>query len=192
MGALVALVMVFILAAEFGWIHETLGLALTSVAAVIVSIMVGICLRRAFYINLVILSIAGGMVVGVMIYSVVCVAVGWESIIFLLAVVLGFGALSGYIGWKVGKQIVVITSALIGAYMVTRGIAAFFSGFPDRSDFNQQIKIEDAVVNQGHFAIALPVFIGSFFIFFFWQRWAMDDHEMLLVMDRHYDEYQKA
>ena len=168
MGALVALVMVFIIAAEFGWIDETLGLALSSVAAVVVAILVGICLRRAFYINLVILSIAGGMVIGIMIYSVVCVAVSWESIIFLLAVVLGFGALSGYIGWIVGKQIVVITSALIGAYMVTRGIAAFFSGFPDRSDFDYQTKIEDAVENRGHFAITIPVFIGCFILFVFW------------------------
>ena len=108
------------------------------------------------------------MVIGIMIYSVVCVAVSWESIIFLLAVVLGFGALSGYIGWIVGKQIVVITSALIGAYMVTRGIAAFFSGFPDRSDFDYQTKIEDAVENRGHFAITIPVFIGCFILFVFW------------------------
>ena len=191
MGALVALVMVLILAAEFGLIDETLGLALSSVGAVIVAILVGICLRRAFFINLIILSIAGGMVVGVMIYSIVCVAAGWESIIFLLAVVLGFGALSGYIGWKVGKEIVVITSALIGAYMVTRGIAAFFSGFPDRSDF-EQARIEEAAVHKESFAISLPVFIGSFIIFVFWQKKVMDDHAMLREMDKCYDEYQKA
>ena len=101
------------------------------------------------------------MIIGILVYSIICVSLLWESEVALILISIAFAIIGGIFSWRNGKEIVLYGTSLIGSYIFMRGIAAFYGGFPD---LGAVFSGEEELDYPALFALSLAIFIISFVV----------------------------
>jgi hypothetical protein len=107
---------------------------------VVVGIFIGLLLAYLTRFGIAVLAAWGGVTVALMLYS--SFLYQWDNdkrVLFWLFVV-AVGVATGLIGFALFNHAIIISTSLIGSYLIIRGISLFAGGFPNEALIIEQIK----------------------------------------------------
>ena len=154
--------------AIMGAFDTTVGLVFSLLASLSFAILAGCCLRRAFWLEISALGAVAGLIIGVVIYSILAVTFKFDSDIGFILSACFMGALGGIIAWRQKEGIVLYGSALIGSYILMRGIAAFYGGFPSHSEISKELSGAEDLEEPALFYLSIGILCFNFIVSASW------------------------
>lgn len=120
----------------------------------LLGIIVGVLLASLVRFGVAVLTAWGGVCLGLMLYASFVYKIDNSSqVVFWIFVIL-MGVLGGLLGYFAFNHAVIISTSIIGSYLLIRGFSLFFPGtFPDEALIIEQIK-------HGQIADFPPAFYG--------------------------------
>jgi len=113
--------------------ETTAGTVIMILIAVALSVLLFIFLYKTVKLQLFVLGIVGGCFAGTLLHGVILSASGYSEIwLFYLTVSITclLGGLAAY--WK-GEWLILFVTSFVGAYLLMRGFAFYFGGYPSES-----------------------------------------------------------
>ena len=123
-----------------GKLVETDGIIGSFAASLAFAIVVGCCVRRSFWIMVTIFGGIVGSFLGLIVYSFLTVQFEFTNIPTLASIEVPLTILGAWFAHTRDKRIVIHGTALLGSYMIMRGIAIFYGGFPGLFVDSEEIK----------------------------------------------------
>lgn len=161
-ASLAVLILTIGICIVLGAFNTTTGLVFSLLSCLLFAILAGCFLRRAFWLNIAVLGVVGGLVIGVVLNSIFSIALKYDSDVAFIVMVCVFGTIGGIFAWRQKEEIVLYGTALIGSYILMRGIAAFYGGFPDSSKIIKDMSGTGEIEEPGLYYMSLAIFAVSF------------------------------
>lgn len=183
-AAVVISVFMFLVAMIFlavlGTVNTTVGLILSLIGALALSVITGYFIKTCYRCLVVTFGGIFGIVLGIAFYSALAVGFHFSSAIVLVVICSFFAFISGGYAFYYGDHIVVFGTAIVGSYIFMRGIAAFYGGFPDFSDITDWFKGDSDLNSPGLFWLSVSLFVVFSLLASWWQYYRMEYHKSLL------------
>ena len=131
--------------------------------ATIISGLAGWLVMKTVWIAVGILGLIGGFFTGSMIYTIFLAAFSSGHLWVMMSFSCLCAAAGGFLSFKFSKQVVLVSTSLIGSYAFMKGLTYFFEGFPGEAEIYQSLKQQtplDGLTNA--FWIYLALFISGF------------------------------
>jgi len=128
--SLMAFIVTLIVCILFDFFNTTTGLVLSLICALVIAVSVGCCTRRCFWVNVAIMGGIVGITLGFVLYSFLAISFEFHSDLVLWLTCGAFAIICGVFAWYRGERLVVFGTSFLGSYVIMRGIATFYGGFP--------------------------------------------------------------
>ena len=151
-----------ILCIIFGAFNTTLGVVLSLLGALALATALGCYIRRCFWLNVAIFGGIVGLALGFILYSLLAVSFEFHSDLVLSLTCVSLAALGGVYAWYRGEAIIVYGTSFLGSYVIMRGIAAFYGGFPSISELQAWNGDDEELTKPGLFYLSIGIFVILF------------------------------
>lgn len=182
-GSFTTIMLLYLLFASMGFCDDDTGFWISISIALAAGIAVGCFVRRAIWVTVGLVSTAGGIFAGMLLF-VLCNSLFDLEAEWALWVFVVLGGLAGFFaGCKLGRAVVNISTSFIGSYFFTRALTMFFwtDHWPSETDIVNGTLPDDLGYQFWiFFAILVISTISSSVI----QKNAGEDHEDLDEYDR--------
>jgi len=132
-GAIVTLGLTLMIGSLAGFLTGTGGIAVVISVALVLSAIVFLILYKSVKLQFFVLGIVGGFMAGSLLYEVILSASGCKEIWLFYAVISSCCLAGGLFAYFEGEWLILFSTAFIGAYLLMRGMAYFFGGYPSES-----------------------------------------------------------
>lgn len=133
-GALVGFMAVMYLTSIFGWLGATWSLILWIVLALVAGLACGYFTYMFLPISIGLLGAAGGFVAGAALFSLILSITGYDALWLLITLVVAGAIAAGILGFKFRNSFLIITTSMVGGYMLMRGLTFWFGGYPSEME----------------------------------------------------------
>jgi len=162
-----------------GWMTSTGGCLAVCGVALCLGIVMGCLIRRQIWLMVSLLGAVAGFFLGAFVFAVIFAITGWNAIWGFWVIGVSFAGLGFLLSCYTGKNMVLLSTSLIGAYLFMRSWTMFFPGhYPSESEL-----IDDTLANElevdSIFWIFVCVFFTSFMGFACFQKARGEEHEDL-------------
>ena len=151
-----------------GWTENVLGLILTFLLGMALSLVVAMTIRRNIEIAVGVTGILGGLTIGNIIYEFLLASFDWESSIGWLVIVGIFGLIGGFLTFKFSGKIIILSTSFIGSYFFVRGWSLIIGGWPSEYVVWNHLKTGSELNLQWPFYVYLSIFLGLFVFTSWW------------------------
>lgn len=169
------------------WLDTTLGLVLCILSAVLIAVVTGAIVRRFIWVMIALLGGVAGYFSGSLLYTILAQTTGWTALWGLYLIAVGCGIIGLVLALKLGKGVVLLSTAMIGSYLFMRSWTLFFpdSGYPSEQDIMASVKNETTLELDPIFWLYIAVFAVCFLASAVFQAKDGSEHDEL-------DEYYKS
>ena len=178
-----SLVAVFIIGAvcsislAAGWMATSTGTAIVFVVALILGIVAGMLVRRHIWVMVGLLGLIGGFFCGALIFALIAGMSSWAAIWFYWTISCTMAVVGCLAACKMGKSVVILSTALVGSYLFMRAWTLFFPGhYPSEVELMEN---PDELEFDGIFWLFITIFAFSFAISTVFQCKRDESHEDL-------------
>ena len=132
------------LSALFGFFSTVLGIVLTLTVATIAAVLLGILTIYVVWLAIGLLGILGGFFLGSLIYELTIMQYDFSHAWGFMSLTIFFIILGIILSCKYGRQVILFSTALMGAYFVMRGTCFFFPNrFPTEREIVNAIRYDE-------------------------------------------------
>ena len=169
-GGLILVPVSIILCSSQGWIDTEKGFWIVLSITILAAIIVGVLLRKFFWIGIGLVGVASGWTIGFTIYGALLVLTGWNSRWGVWTLQIVCAVAGGVLAFKYGKQIIIVSTSLIGSYLFARGLTLVFDeNYPSEIDVIEALSKDEEVTIDWHFWLYFAVWIIGFIGSTHWQ-----------------------
>lgn len=149
-----------------GWMGSTAGFWCLFILSICLGVLCAWLTKKAMWFEIMLLGVISGFFAATWFYSFIVAATGWDSAVFYWCLVIPVMVACGVVAGKYYKQVIMISTSGLGAYMFCRGLSYFFGGWPsDVALFSGKVELDSFTWS---FWLYWCLTIGMFFVFYCW------------------------
>jgi len=139
-GAIVTLGLTLMIGSLAEWLSTPTGIAVVVTVAIGLSALVFWILYKSVKLQFFVLGFVGGFMLGSLLYEVILSASGCHEIWIFYTTICSCCLAGGLAAYCQGEWLILFSTSFIGAYLLMRGFAFFFGGYPTESVIYFKVK----------------------------------------------------
>jgi hypothetical protein len=145
-----------------GFTQTMTAFAISITIATMISGLAGWFVMKTVWIAVGILGLIGGFFTGSMVYTIFLAAFSSGHLWIMMTFSCLSALVGGFLSFKFSKQVVLVSTSLIGSYAFMKGLTYFFGGFPGEATIYQSLKQQTPIEGLTNaFWIYLALFVSG-------------------------------
>ena len=153
-----------IISASMGWLNNMTGMIITLVFGLILGFICGGIVRRMIWVAVGVMGGISGFFFGLFLHGIIVAATSHEHSWVVIALTIFFAVLGCVLGFKWGREVVIISTSYMGSYLCMRGFSFMFGGYPDEREVWANIQEGNEIEVQQEFWYYIAGWVAFFII----------------------------